>query len=104
MSTPSHDPAIIAEELILLDADLGESTESVIERLSEVLAGAGRATDAAPLRDAALARDPKALTIDLPAGKLVARKQQPEWIYDDEAAFRSPRPSSRGPAPGSSCA
>ena len=67
MSTPSHDPAIIAEELILLDADLGESTESVIERLSEVLAGAGRATDAAPLRDAALAREAQSAT-GLPGG------------------------------------
>ncbi|MBY6410986.1 PTS sugar transporter subunit IIA [Rhodococcus sp. BP-252] len=67
MSTPTHDPAIIAEELILLDADLGESKDAVIERLSETLAAAGRATDAAPLRDAALAREAQSAT-GLPGG------------------------------------
>ena len=67
MSTPTHDPAIIAEELILLDADLGESKDAVIERLSDLLAGAGRATDATPLRDAALAREAQSAT-GLPGG------------------------------------
>ncbi|WP_072802021.1 PTS fructose transporter subunit IIABC [Rhodococcoides yunnanense] len=67
MSTPTNDPAIIAEDLILLDADLGESKDAVISRLSEILAGAGRATDAAPLRDAALAREAQSAT-GLPGG------------------------------------
>ncbi|MGB7240335.1 MAG: fructose-specific PTS transporter subunit EIIC [Rhodococcus sp. (in: high G+C Gram-positive bacteria)] len=67
MSTPTNDPAIIAEELILLDADLGESKDAVISRLSELLASAGRATDAVPLRDAALAREAQSAT-GLPGG------------------------------------
>ncbi len=67
MSTPTNDPAIIAEELIVLDADLGESKDAVISRLSEVLASAGRATDAVPLRDAALAREAQSAT-GLPGG------------------------------------
>ncbi len=67
MSTPTHEPAIIAEELILLDADLGESKDAVIERLSDLLAGAGRATDAPALRDAALAREAQSAT-GLPGG------------------------------------
>ncbi|MDJ0361454.1 fructose-specific PTS transporter subunit EIIC [Rhodococcus sp. H29-C3] len=67
MSTPTSDPAIIAEELILLDADLGASKDAVIERLSELLATAGRATDAAPLREAALAREAQSAT-GLPGG------------------------------------
>lgn len=67
MSTPTNDPAIIAEDLILLDADLGESKDAVISRLSTLLAEAGRATDAAPLRDAALAREAQSAT-GLPGG------------------------------------
>lgn len=67
MSTPTSDPAIIAEELILLDADLGASKDAVIERLSELLATAGRATDATPLREAALAREAQSAT-GLPGG------------------------------------
>ncbi|OZD05649.1 PTS lactose transporter subunit IIC [Rhodococcus sp. 06-156-3C] len=67
MSTPTNDPAIIAEDLIVLDADLGESKDAVIERLSNVLADAGRATDAEPLRDAALAREAQSAT-GLPGG------------------------------------
>lgn len=67
MTTPTNDPAIIAEELILLDADLGESKDAVISRLSELLATAGRATDAAPLREAALAREAQSAT-GLPGG------------------------------------
>ncbi|SNS25871.1 PTS fructose transporter subunit IIABC [Rhodococcoides kyotonense] len=67
MSTPTNDPAIIAEELILLDADLGESKDGVISRLSETLAAAGRATEAEWLRDAALAREAQSAT-GLPGG------------------------------------
>lgn len=67
MSTPTNDPAIIAEELIELDADLGDSKDAVIARLSDILASAGRATDAAPLREAALAREAQSAT-GLPGG------------------------------------
>nr|WP_296770262.1 fructose-specific PTS transporter subunit EIIC [Rhodococcus sp. (in: high G+C Gram-positive bacteria)] len=67
MTTPTNDPAIIAEELIVLDADLGESKDAVIERLSELLAAAGRASDAGPLREAALAREAQSAT-GLPGG------------------------------------
>jgi hypothetical protein len=36
---------------------------------------------------AVLAHDPQRTTIRLPFGSLVARAQQPEWAYEDEAAF-----------------
>ncbi|OZE31597.1 MULTISPECIES: fructose-specific PTS transporter subunit EIIC [unclassified Rhodococcus (in: high G+C Gram-positive bacteria)] len=67
MSTPTEDQQIIAEDLILLDADLGESKEAVIERLAGVLASAGRATETDALRDAALAREAQSAT-GLPGG------------------------------------
>ncbi|MFI8569478.1 fructose-specific PTS transporter subunit EIIC [Rhodococcus sp. NPDC078407] len=67
MSTPTEDRPIIAEELILLDADLGESKADVIERLAGVLGSAGRATDNDALRDAALAREAQSAT-GLPGG------------------------------------
>ncbi len=68
MSTPTTDaPGIIAEDLILLDADLGADKNAVIERLANVLADAGRATDSAALLDAALAREAQSAT-GLPGG------------------------------------
>ncbi|WP_415974616.1 fructose-specific PTS transporter subunit EIIC [Rhodococcus sp. 077-4] len=67
MSTPTEDQQIIAEDLIVLDADLGESKEAVIERLAGVLASAGRATETDALRDAALAREAQSAT-GLPGG------------------------------------
>ncbi|MBY4129098.1 PTS sugar transporter subunit IIA [Rhodococcus fascians] len=67
MSSPTEDQPIIAEDLILLDADLGESKTAVIERLAGVLAAAGRATDTDALRDAALAREAQSAT-GLPGG------------------------------------
>ncbi|MDV8020926.1 fructose-specific PTS transporter subunit EIIC [Rhodococcus sp. IEGM 1330] len=67
MSTPTENQQIIAEDLILLDADLGESKEAVIERLAGVLASAGRATETDALRDAALAREAQSAT-GLPGG------------------------------------
>lgn len=68
MSTPTTDaPGIIAEDLILLDADLGADKNAVIERLASVLADAGRATDASALLDAALAREAQSAT-GLPGG------------------------------------
>ncbi|OZC82051.1 PTS lactose transporter subunit IIC [Rhodococcus sp. 06-412-2C] len=67
MSSPTEDQQIIAEDLILLDADLGESKDAVIERLAGVVASAGRATDTDALRDAALAREAQSAT-GLPGG------------------------------------
>ncbi|WP_206490604.1 fructose-specific PTS transporter subunit EIIC [Rhodococcus sp. KRD162] len=67
MSTPTADQPVIAEDLILLDADLGETKAQVIERLAGVLASAGRATDTDALRDAALAREAQSAT-GLPGG------------------------------------
>lgn len=68
MSTPSADsPAIITTDLIALDADLGTEAGAVIESLAARLAGAGRTTDAAALRDAALAREAQSAT-GLPGG------------------------------------
>ncbi|MET0797302.1 MAG: fructose-specific PTS transporter subunit EIIC [Rhodococcus sp. (in: high G+C Gram-positive bacteria)] len=67
MSSPTEDQPIIAEDLILLDADLGESKAAVIERLAGVLSHAGRATDTDALRDAALAREAQSAT-GLPGG------------------------------------
>ena len=36
---------------------------------------------------AVLAEDPKAITVDLPAGKLIARKAADKWAYVDEKAL-----------------
>ncbi|KAA0021898.1 PTS fructose transporter subunit IIABC [Antrihabitans cavernicola] len=60
-------PAIITPELIALDANLGSTKEAVIAALAQTLAGAGRATSADDLRDAALARETKSAT-GLPGG------------------------------------
>ncbi|MGB3773277.1 MAG: fructose-specific PTS transporter subunit EIIC [Rhodococcus sp. (in: high G+C Gram-positive bacteria)] len=71
MSSPTKasdaKPGIIAEDLILLDADLGSTKDDVITRLAQVLTDAGRATDAGGLRDAALAREAQSAT-GLPGG------------------------------------
>ncbi|MFC9790331.1 fructose-specific PTS transporter subunit EIIC [Rhodococcus sp. NPDC127528] len=68
MSTPTADSAaIITPDLICLDADLGADSAVVIEALAERLASAGRATDPAALRDAALAREAQSAT-GLPGG------------------------------------
>ncbi|KQU02858.1 PTS lactose transporter subunit IIC [Rhodococcus sp. Leaf7] len=71
MSSPTtaHDakPGIIAEDLILLDADLGSTKDDVIARLARVLTDAGRASDADALRDAAMAREAQSAT-GLPGG------------------------------------
>ncbi|MBM7414838.1 MULTISPECIES: fructose-specific PTS transporter subunit EIIC [Nocardiaceae] len=60
-------PGIIAEDLILLDADLGSTKDDVIARLARVLTDAGRASDADALRDAAMAREAQSAT-GLPGG------------------------------------
>lgn len=53
---------LITPELVQLDADLGNAPPDVIARLAALVVGAGRATDAAPIADAATAREEKAGT------------------------------------------
>lgn len=53
---------LITPELVQLDADLGNAPPDVIARLAASVVGAGRATDAAPIADAATAREEKAGT------------------------------------------
>ena len=43
-------PALITTDLVALDADLGGDKTAVIGRLAELVAGAGRATDAGALQ------------------------------------------------------
>ncbi|GAB2505385.1 PTS fructose transporter subunit IIABC [Nocardia heshunensis] len=58
---------IITTDLIALDADLGAEKADVIGALAQRLTDAGRATSAADLRDAALARESQSAT-GLPGG------------------------------------
>ncbi|MDJ0111185.1 fructose PTS transporter subunit IIA, partial [Rhodococcus erythropolis] len=60
-------PEIISPELISLDTDLGTTKEDVIRSLAARLTAAGRASDAAGLVDAALAREAQSAT-GLPGG------------------------------------
>jgi len=53
---------LITAELVLLDADLGNSTSEVIEKLALLVANQGRATDAAALAADAKAREAKTAT------------------------------------------
>ena len=53
---------LITAELVLLDADLGNSTSEVIEQLALLVANQGRATDAAALAADAKAREAKTAT------------------------------------------
>ena len=53
---------LITPELVQLDADLGNAPPDVIARLAAMVVNAGRATDAAPIADAATAREEKAGT------------------------------------------
>ncbi|KWR71076.1 PTS lactose transporter subunit IIC [Arthrobacter sp. W1] len=53
---------LITAELVLLDADLGNSTSEVIEQLAQLVASQGRATDAAALAADAKAREAKTAT------------------------------------------
>lgn len=59
--------SIISTDLVLLDADGGPDKETVIGRLAALVAGSGRATDAAALTAAALAREEQSAT-GLPGG------------------------------------
>jgi fructose PTS system EIIBC or EIIC component len=60
-------PALITTDLVALDADLGADKGAVVRRLAELVAGAGRATDADALQTDVLAREAQAAT-GLPGG------------------------------------
>lgn len=57
MSSP-----LITPDLVRLDVDFGAQPSDVINNLAELMVGAGRATDAAPIAEAATAREEKAGT------------------------------------------
>jgi PTS system fructose-specific IIC component len=60
-------PALITTDLVALDADLGADKGAVVRRLAELVAAAGRATDADALHADVLAREAQAAT-GLPGG------------------------------------
>src|SRR4051812_26652290 len=60
-------PALITTDLVSLDADLGADKGAVVRRLAELVAAAGRATDAGALQADVLAREAQAAT-GLPGG------------------------------------
>src|SRR5215212_523671 len=60
-------PALITTDLVALDADLGADKGAVVRRLAELVAGAGRATDADALQADVMAREAQAAT-GLPGG------------------------------------
>jgi PTS system fructose-specific IIC component len=60
-------PALITTDLVALDADLGADKGTVVRRLAEMVAAAGRATDADALQADVLAREAQAAT-GLPGG------------------------------------
>ncbi|RBY81337.1 PTS lactose transporter subunit IIC [Blastococcus sp. TF02-09] len=60
-------PALITTDLVALDADLGADKGAVVRRLAELVARAGRATDADALHADVLAREAQAAT-GLPGG------------------------------------
>ena len=60
-------PALITTDLVALDADLGADKAAVVRRLAELVATAGRATDADALQADVLAREAQAAT-GLPGG------------------------------------
>ena len=59
--------ALITTDLVRLDADLGTDKGTVVRRLAELVAGAGRATAADSLHGDAMAREAQAPT-GLPGG------------------------------------
>ena len=59
--------ALITTDLVALDADLGADKGAVVRRLAELVAAAGRATDADALQADVLAREAQAAT-GLPGG------------------------------------
>src|SRR3954447_23811022 len=60
-------PALITTDLVALNADLGADKNAVTRRLAELVAAAGRATDADALHADVLAREAQAAT-GLPGG------------------------------------
>src|SRR3954447_1633768 len=60
-------PALITTDLVALDADLGADKNAVTRRLADMVAAAGRATDADALHADVLAREAQAAT-GLPGG------------------------------------
>ncbi|MGZ4547257.1 MAG: PTS fructose transporter subunit IIABC [Blastococcus sp.] len=60
-------PALITTDLVALDADLGADTSAVVLRLAQLVAAAGRATDAGALHTDVMAREAQAPT-GLPGG------------------------------------
>src|SRR3954469_16742091 len=60
-------PALITTDMVALDADLGADKATVVGRLAELVAAAGRATSAAALHADAMAREGQAPT-GLPGG------------------------------------
>src|SRR3954469_15671319 len=60
-------PALITTDMVALDADLGADKATVVGRLAELVAAAGRATSAAALHADAMAREAQAPT-GLPGG------------------------------------
>ena len=60
-------PSLITPDLVALDADLGADKSAVILRLAQLVADAGRATDAGALHTDVLAREAQAAT-GLPGG------------------------------------
>jgi PTS system fructose-specific IIC component len=60
-------PPLITTDLVALDADLGADKTAVVHRLAELVAAAGRATDAGALQVDVLAREAQAAT-GLPGG------------------------------------
>src|SRR3954466_2167677 len=60
-------PDLITPDLVVLDADLGSDKSSVVRRLAELVAAAGRASSADGLHGDAMAREGQAAT-GLPGG------------------------------------
>ncbi len=82
----SSGPEIISPELISLDTDLGSTKEDVIRSLAARLTAAGRASDAAGLVDAALAREAQSAT-GLPGGIAIPPHCRAEAVSSASLGF-----------------
>jgi PTS system fructose-specific IIC component len=78
-------PALITTDLVALDADLGADKAAVTRRLAELVAAAGRATDADALHADVLAREAQAAT-GLPGGIAIPHCRS-EAVTDASLAF-----------------
>ena len=83
-------PALITTDLVALDADLGANKGAVVRRLAELVAGAGRATDADALHADVLAREAQAAT-GLPGGIAIPHCRS-EAVTEASLAFARLRP------------